>query len=87
MRSDTVAQGFVQLSLENLQGGKPQSLFGQHVPLPGCLHSENITSHMQPEHLLSWFMPIVPLPPISHSCEKPVSVSLITFLQALGGCS
>lgn len=86
LRSDVVTWGFVQLGIKNLQGWRPQGLSGQPVPLLGFCHGENITSHMQAEHLLSQFMPIVPLLPIRHNFEEPVSVSLITSLQALRGC-
>lgn len=71
LRSDVVTWGFVQLGNKNLQGWRPQGLSGQPVPLLGFCHGENITSHMQAEHLLSQFMPIVPLP-IRHNFEDPV---------------
>lgn len=86
LRSDVVAWGFVQPGLKSLQGWRSQGLSGQPVPLLGRCHGENIASHMQAEHLLSQFMPVVPLLPVRHNFEEPVSVSLLTSLQALGGC-
>lgn len=40
MRSDQVAQGFFWLNLENLQGWRQHSLFGESVPILDCLHVE-----------------------------------------------
>jgi len=37
-RSDEVAQGFIQLHLENLPGGRLYNLSGQSAPLLDCLH-------------------------------------------------
>lgn len=87
LRSVVVSQGSGQSGLENLQGRRPQSLSGQPVPLLGCLHGENIASHIQPDRLLSQRMPVVPLPPSRHSCEEPGSGSSMTSLPAPGGCS
>lgn len=70
LRSDVVTWIFVQLGLKNLQGWRPQDLSGHSIPLLGFCHGENITSHMQAEHLLSQFMPIVPLLPIRHNLKS-----------------
>lgn len=76
--------GNVQLSF---QGWRLQSLPELPVPLLDCLYGENVAFHMQPEHLLPQFMPIVHLPPTRHSCKEPGSISSINSLLALGGCS
>lgn len=77
-----VAQGDVLLGL---QEWRLHNLTGLPVPLLDCLLGGIITSHMQPGHLLSQFMPIVHLPPARHSCEEPGSISSIISLLALGG--
>lgn len=86
-----VAQGFVQLDLENIPVVDFLCSNNEQPPWAACptvvLSSERKGfPYIQPEHLLSQFMLIVPLPPIRHSCKDPGSLPLITSLQALEGC-
>lgn len=57
-RSDKVAQGFVQQSLENLQGWRQQNLHEKHALHLDCPHGEKVSLYMQSEHLLFHFMPV-----------------------------
>jgi len=54
--SDYVAQGFVLLGLENLQGQSLCSLSGQPAPLLYCSHSEKCFPCMRSGHPIFQFM-------------------------------
>lgn len=76
MRSDEVAQGFVQLGLENLKGCQLLNhslslLMGENVLL-FCLYSGL-------EPLLFQLLLTVSPPPTLHHCEELASTLLITF--------
>ena len=58
MRSDQAAQGFVQLGLENLQGGRLHNLSGQPTLLSDCSHGGKAFPCLWSETLIS----------LMHSC-------------------
>ena len=51
IRSEQVTRGFIQLGLENLQGGSLHNLLGQLVPLLVCPHGEKVVLTLRP----AWF--------------------------------
>lgn len=63
VRSDQVAQDFIQLGLENLQGRRLDSLSGQPIPLFECPHGERICPYILSETLAFYFVPIASRPP------------------------
>lgn len=61
LRSDQIAQGFMQLGLETLQGWRLHNFPG-HIPLPGCAQGEKVFLHTLCNlsfHLLSLMLPIL----------------------------
>lgn len=57
MKSHQVAQGFIQSSLENLQGGGQQNLYRISVLPLEYPHSEKVSPYMQSEPLMFRLMP------------------------------
>lgn len=57
MKSDHVAQGFIQSSLENLQGGGQQNPYRISVLCLECPHGEKVSPYMQSEPLVFHLMP------------------------------
>lgn len=76
-----IAQGFIQFSLENFQGWRPNKFFGQHVPLLDCPHGEKVWISLLKLILL------VSCPPVMHHCQEPSSIFLMTSPhRQWGGC-
>lgn len=57
MRSEQVAEGLIQLSLEISQGQGQHSLFGQPVPVPGSPHAKEVSLHIWSSFKLTFIFP------------------------------
>lgn len=84
LSSDKVAQGFMQLGLEKLQGWRLHSVFGQPLPWPDCSHGEKVFPCIQPEPFLFQSMSVASCPLSMLCCEEPDSIFLLTSPKVLG---
>ena len=78
MGSNQAAQGFIQLGLENLQGGRLHNLSGQPAPLSNCPHRGKTFPYIQSETLSFHLRTFVSHSPTLHHCEEPNSISSMT---------
>lgn len=85
LESDQLTQGFIQLSLEKLQGWMLHILSKQPIPLPDCSHRERDFSQSQsmlmvPNHLLLYLCRDK-LQEDSPPCFSPQSTERLMSLQ------
>lgn len=80
LRSDLIAQGFVQSALETLQGRRMHNLTG-HIPLLGCPQGEKVILHIQSEPLVQF---AVSHPPDVHCSEELTNFLIVTGRLPLG---